>query len=355
MIGLDLGASSAKVIQLRPEKGKIILETYGEIATGPYHNLAVGQAAALAPDKTVEMLRDLFREANVTTNQAAIAVPLGSSLLVMVEVPKVSEQMLAKVIPIEARKYIPVPISEVALDWWVIPAPAVTGGAKPAGPVGNPPDARVEALVVAIHESVIKQYQAIARELVLQTAFFEIETFSAIRSVFAGEMAATVIVDLGAGSTKVAVVDYGIVRLSHTIAKGAQDVTLSLSRSLGVEFAKAEEIKRQVGLVEHYDGHDISPTVSGIIEYIFAEVNKVITLYQEKQRRAVGKIVLIGSGALLRGLVALAQKSFAVPASLGQPFDKVEAPAFLENILREAGPGFAVALGLALRQLQDSQ
>ncbi len=343
MIGLDLGASSAKVIQLRKDKGKAILETYGEIATGPYHNLAVGQSALLAPDKLVELLRDLFREASITTTAASIAVPLGSSLLIMVEVPKVSEQMLAKVVPIEARKYIPVPISEVALDWWVIPQPEAESAA---------PDAKLEALVVAIHNSAIKSYQDLARELQLQTSFFEIETFSAIRSVFGGEMAPTVIVDLGAGSTKVAVVDFGIVRLSHTIAKGAQDITLALARSLGIEFAKAEEIKRKVGLVEHYEGRDISMTVSSILEYIFSEVNKVIALYQQKQRRAIGKIILIGSGALLRGVLDLAGKSFEVPVVLGRPFDKVEAPAFLQNILAEAGPGFAVALGLALRHLQ---
>ncbi len=343
MIGLDLGVSSAKVVQVRKEKGKAILETYGEIATGPYRSLAVGQAAVLSPEKTLEMLRDLFREANVTTQAASLAVPLGSSLLVMIEIPKVSDAMLAKVVPIEARKYIPVPISEVALDWWVIPKP----DAEAAGPA-----AKVEALVVAIHNSILRQYQDFSRELGLQTAFFEIETFSAIRSVFGGEMAPTVIVDLGAGSTKVAVVDFGIVRLSHTIAKGAQDITLALSRSLGVEFAKAEEIKRQVGLVERYDGRDISVTVSSILDYIFAEVNKVISLYQEKHRRAVGKVIFIGSGALLRGLLEAAGKNFEVPAVMGKPFDKVEAPAFLTNILSEAGPGFAVALGLALRHLQ---
>lgn len=347
VIGLDLGSSSAKVIQIRKEKGKAILETYGEIAAGPYNGLAVGQAAVLSPDKQVEMLRDLFREANVTTASASMAVPLSASLLVVINVPKVSEPMLAKVIPIEARKYIPVPISEVAIDWWAIPGPAHTEAAEKQGP------GSIEALVVAIHNTVIKQQQELARQLGLQNAFFEIETFSAIRSVFGGEMTPTIILDIGAGSTKMAIVDYGIVRLSHTISKGAQDITLALSRSLGVDFAKAEEIKRKVGLVERYDGREISSTVSGILEYIFSDVKKVITRYQEKNRRAVSKIILIGSGSLLRGLLELAGKNFEIPVVVGKPFGKVEAPAFLENILTEAGPGFSVSLGLALRHLQS--
>ncbi len=345
VIGIDIGTSSVKVIQLRREKGKAILETYGEIATGPYRDLSVGQAAILTPDKTVEMLKDLFREANVTTTQASVSIPLSSSLLMIIEIPKVSKEMLAKVIPIEARKYIPVPIAEVALDWWVIPTPANANAAEPAKNT-------LEVLVVAIHNSIINQYQDLSQTLAVQPAFFEIETFSAIRSVYSGDMAPTVILDMGAGSTKMAIVDYGIVRLSHTIPKGSQDISIALSRALGVDFAKAEEIKRKVGLVERYDGKEVTPTVSNIVEYIFSEVNKVLSSYQTKQRRSVNKIILIGGGSLLRGLLDVASKSFEVPVLLGKPFEKVEAPAFLQNILAEAGPGFAVSIGLALRHLQ---
>jgi len=365
VIGVDVGSSSIKVVQLRREKGQVILETYGEMATGPYRNLAVGQAAVLPPDKLTEVTHDLFREANVTTPLASLAIPLGSSLLIIVEIPRVGPEMLAKVIPIEARKYIPVPISEVALDWWVIPKPRPTESEKAAREAevaaGDEvakqssvlAENKLEVLVVAIHNAVISQYQNLCQSLGLTPAFFEIETFSAIRSVYGGEAAPTVILDLGAGTTKLAIVDSGIVRLSHTIAKGAQDITVALSRSLGVDFAKAEEIKRRVGLVERYNGQSVTPIVSSILEYIFSEVNKALTVYQAKQKRAVNKIVLIGGGALLRGLLELAGQSFEVPVTLGRPFDKTRAPAFLENLLAEAGPGFSVAIGLALRHLQS--
>ncbi len=343
VIGIDVGTSSIKVVQLRREKGRAILETYGEIATGPYRSLAVGQVAIVPPEKMVEVTRDLFKEANVTTTLGSLSIPLGSSLVTIIEIPKVSRDLLPKVIPIEARKYIPVPISEVALDWWVLPS---EGGGSEAS------ENKLQVLVVAIHNTIISQHQEFAKQMGIQPAFFEIETFSAIRSVFGGEMNATVMLDIGASNTKMAIVDYGIVRSSHTIPKGSQDITLALSRSLGVDFAKAEEIKRTVGLVEHYDGRNVSVTVNSIVEFIFSEVSKVISRYQEKNRRSVNKIVLIGGGALLRGLVEVAGKNFEIPVTLGKPFEMVAAPAFLTPILGEAGPGFAVAIGLALRHLQ---
>ncbi|MBI2097581.1 MAG: type IV pilus assembly protein PilM [Candidatus Vogelbacteria bacterium] len=345
VVGLDLGHSSVKAVQLRRDKGRAILETYGEMAVGPYGHLAVGQVSNLSGDQMAELLGDLFREANITARAVSVAIPLRSSLLLIIELPPLSPSQLGKVIPIEARKYIPVPISEVELDWWVIPQPAA--GAPAAGE-----PKKVEVLLAAIHKEVINQDTAHLKRLELTPAFFEIETFSAIRSIFSGERGATVILDLGAGTTKLAIVDYGIVRISHTISKGAQDITLAISRSLGLEFAKAEEIKRSVGLLERYEGQNISGLASTIVEYIFAEAHKVLTIYETRQRRSIEKVILIGSGALLRGLVELAQQSFEVPVMLGQPFAKVEYPAFLEGVLSKTGPGFAVAVGLALRHLE---
>lgn len=345
VVGLDIGHSSAKAVQLRREKGQAILETYGEIALGPYGDLAVGQVANLNGLKLAELLRDLFTEANINARPISISIPLRSSLLIIMELPDVGRSKLDKIVPIEARKYVPVPISEVDLDWWMIPRVSETKEVVDRK--------QVEVLLAAIHHDIVNQYRGVMKSLEREVAFFEIETFSALRSVFGGDLSPTVIIDLGAGTTKVAIVDYGVVRLSHTISKGAQDITLSLSRSLGVEFAKAEEIKRRVGLVETVEGERVTGLVSTVVEYIFSEVVKALTIYQHKQQRAISKIVLIGGGALLKGILETAGRSFEVPVTLGNPFGAAQYPAFLENVLRGSGPGFAVAMGLALRHLEE--
>ncbi len=348
VVAIDLGISSVKLVQLRKEKGRAILETYGELACGPYNNLAVGQATNLSIEKTVELLKDLFKEANVTTSTAIFSIPLRSSLIVSAEVPELAQNNLAEVIPIEARKYVPVPISEVMLDWWVIPHSSAnqTIDEEKAG-------RKIEVLIASIHKDTIHQYQEIIQQLKLDADSFEIETFSSIRSVIPNDLVATAILDIGAGTSKIAIVDYGIVRLSHTIDKGSQDITVAISQSLSIPFTKAEEIKRQLGLVGDVEKGDLVEMVSPTVEYIFAEVNKVMLKYQQEHQRSIDKIVLIGGGALLKGILELAKDIVGVPVVVGLPFDKVEAPAFLNNVLKEAGPEFAVAIGLALRKLED--
>jgi len=365
VLGVDIGTSSAKVIQLKGNKGKVVLETYGELSTGPYADKAVGQAVKLKPDQLATLLSDLMREANVNTKASAISIPLSSSLLVSIDVPDLPEEKLAKMIPIEARKYVPVPISEVMLDWSIIPkysggSTTVEDGAsgddnnQAKGSENNTPVKKdLDVLIVAIHKDTLKQYEEISKLANLETKFLEIETFSAMRSSLQNDSGATVILDLGATTSKMVIVDQGIVRVSHTINKGAQDITLSIARSLNMSFTKAEEVKREVGLVEKVGDEDIGETVSPIMEYIFNEVNQVMVDYQRKNKRTIEKTVLIGGGAMLKGLLPLAEDNIYSPVVLGKPFNRVEAPAFLVDILNDIGPGFAVSIGLALRLLQE--
>jgi Tfp pilus assembly PilM family ATPase len=90
VIGVDIGASSIKVVQLRASRGAAVLETYGEIALGPYGGQPVGKAVRLSPEKTAQALMDLMKEANVTALTGGISIPFSSSLVTVLDLPKSS-------------------------------------------------------------------------------------------------------------------------------------------------------------------------------------------------------------------------------------------------------------------------
>lgn len=353
VLGVDIGSSSIKAVQLKKKGSKAVLETYGELALGPYAQSEIGQATNLSTEKIIEALSDLMKEkeVNITTNVSGLAIPFASSLMSLIEMPMLSYKQLSTMIPIEARKYIPVPISEVTLDWSVIPRDET----KPQDDEESEGAAKLEktdVLLVAIHNETIARYQDIVSKTGLAASFFEIEIFSCMRSVLEQDPAPVMIVDMGAATTKLYIVERGVVRVSHTINRGAQDVTSTIAKSLGIPVKDAELMKRGVGAVPQ-DGVDITEVISLSLSYIFSEANQVILAYQKRYNKAPAKIMLVGGGSSLRGLVPLAQKSFQIEVVAGNPFSKVEAPAFLEPVLRETGPEFAVAVGLALRRLQE--
>lgn len=354
VLGVDIGTSAIKIVQLKKKKGRAVLETYGEVALGPYSNLSIGQATNLPPDIVATALTDLCKEANVTAHKAAFGIPLQSSLVALVEIPIPEGAPLAQMIPLEARKYIPVPVSEVTLDWWVIPkrqtgfddSASELAPRSESSPVKGLPTS--EVLLVAIHNAMLERYREIVANAKLAADIFEIESFSAVRAVVGDDLVPTLIIDVGASSTKIVIVDYGIVRISHVVSRGAQEVTLALSKSLGVSFEVAEEKKRESGL-----GGEASSQIGSILEFIFYEANQVITTYQKKYQRSLSKVFLVGGGSLLPGFGEEAARRFGVEVVLGDSFNKTETPGYLSAVLSKAGPEFSVAVGLALRKLQD--
>jgi type IV pilus assembly protein PilM len=356
VLGIDIGSSAIKVVQLKKSNGKAVLETYGELALGPYAKVEIGQATNLPVEKIIEALSDLMREkeVNLTTNQCGIAIPFSSSLMSLIEMPMLSYKQLAAMIPLEARKYIPVPISEVALDWSIIPRDENEDRPTEDGTQTPTKIKKTDILLVAIHNDTISRYQEIITKTGLEAAFFEIEIFSTLRAVLEDEGNPVMILDMGAASTKLYIVERGIVRVSHTVNRGAQDVTSTISKSLGISMAEAEVMKRTYGALPGGD-YDLKDIIHLSLDYIFTEANRVILSYQKKYNKTIAKVVMVGGGSALKGLAPMIKNGFQCEVVPGNPFLKTEAPAFLEEVLRDTGPEFAVAVGSALRRLQEAK
>ncbi|MES2668733.1 MAG: type IV pilus assembly protein PilM [Patescibacteria group bacterium] len=344
VIGIDVGSSSLKVVQLRRENGMAVLETYGELALGPYAGVEVGQATNLPAAKIAETLLDLMREANVTTKDAGISIPFSRSLLTLVELPRRADPEEQKtVIELEARKYIPVPVSEVQLDWFIIPD---------AIPEGTAPPPKVQVLLVAVHNDELALLEGVVRQAELLASFYEIEIFSTIRSVVDEPVKPVLVLDIGASATKVYVVEHGVVALSHNIPKGGQDVTRTIATSSGISVGSAEALKKEHGFAKGAGTYD-RRSIELVFSRIFEETKRALTQYETAKDKRVACLVLTGGGGVTRELAAYAKEFFSVEVRVADPFGKTQAPAFMRPVLEAIGPEFAVAVGLALRKLEE--
>jgi type IV pilus assembly protein PilM len=356
VIGVDIGSSAIKVVQVKKKRGKVALETYGELSLGPYADVEVGRATNLPPEKIAEALKDILRESKTTTLSAGVALPLASSLISFVSLPQVSEKQLADVVSLEARKYIPVPMNEVMLDWSVIPqeeAYAMDEGEAASQTNKAPVQAHQDVLIVAILNEFINNYQTIMTQTAVKPSFYEIELFSSIRAVVEQGINAVMIIDMGARTTKLYIVERGILRSSHILNKGSQDITLALSKALSIGINEAEHMKRVYGLSGGPEHKELTEIITVNLDYIFYEANSTLVNYQKKYNRSISKVILTGGGVLLKGLTDLAKVSFQSEVVYANPFGKLETPAFLEEQLQTAGPEFAVAIGAALRRIAE--
>jgi type IV pilus assembly protein PilM len=347
VVGIDIGSSSLKVVQLRKEGGKAILETYGELALGPYGGGEVGQATNLSAEQIAESLKDLLREAKVTTKSCGVSIPFARSFLTLVNLPYAADPKEQKtIIELEARKYIPVPVSEVQLDWFIVPE------ANPAQQPVKKGDERgktVEVMLVAVHNDELSMLQKTIAAAALSASFYEIEIFSTIRATVEEPIKPVMVLDVGAGSTKSYIIEHGVVALSHSISIGSQEVTRAISVANNVPIARAEALKKEKGLSEPMS----LTSPENVFSRIFAEARRVLIQYETSNKKPITQIVLAGGGGITKELGAYAKKIFAIDVKVANPFQKTEAPAFMRSVLEEIGPGFAVAVGLALRKLDE--
>ena len=340
-IGIDIGNSSIKVVQLRREKEKIILDTYGEIELGPYAGKDAGVAVILGEEKTTEAIQDVFKEAKVTARDTVVAIDSSTAYVALVKVPKVGDEELKTMIPLEARKYIPVPLSDVQMDWWHIPTTVnISAGER-----------MINVVLAAVSNDSLTMYDRIVRKLGLTNVEYEIHGYSLLRSDPPQTQGMILYVDIGSQYTTLSLVHQNVVLDMHSIMRGSQDSTVQLSKAISIPIDTAESTKRTFG----YLGDSSNLYIKEIMQLssypLFGEVARLSLMFERKYNQNIEGIILSGGGARTPGIIEAYNATVHIPGRIVTPFEQVEVPAFLHEMIERVGPTYAVAIGCALKKL----
>ncbi len=347
-LGVDIGSSSIKIVQLRKERERAVLETYGELSLAGYAKEDVGRAVRLVDTRIAEALKDVIKESQAKAKRAVVSISLKDSFLTTIEMPMLSAEELKEAVPYEARKYVPIPITETTLDWWILPS--TKGDSSSSSSLGSQQRKFVTVLLAAVPNDAIKKYKNIFTNAGLEVAAFEIEVFSFVRAALRQNVGISLMIDLGAASTKMMIVDAGIVRSVHSFDHGMQELTLTLSQSLNLDFTRAEMLKRQVGIEHKPETEGTASVLEPILDVIISEGERFLLDWKRKGGGTISKVFLGGGGAMLKGVTEVMVKRYGVEVEVVNPFSKVVYPAFLAPSLKDIGTSFINAIGLALRE-----
>ena len=336
-VGIDIGASTIKVVELRKTNTALTLSTYGELQLGPYSNQPTGATVKLDHDQSIKALVDVIRESGVVGKSGVLAVPLASSFLTTISLNAKDSTEVAKMIPVEARKYIPIPLNEVALDWYELEQSSKDTKSE-----------RRDVLLAAIQNESLTHYQRLMSSVGMHGQPTEIEAFSAIRAVVEDLEAPSLIIDLGASMSKLYIVRGTTLQKLHRVKVGGEQITKNLAELKGVTFEEAEMIKRDMaGSADH--AKDVKTAMTTALERPFQEFQRVIRQYQNQNEISFSTTTVIGGGAQLDQISEYISELFSLPTNVHNPFSKVAYPAFMEDVLAELGSSFAIATGAALR------
>lgn len=351
-LGIDIGTSSIKVVQLKRSEEKYKLETYGELQTYGYlerlNDPFQTKSLKILESQVIEMIKRLMKEADTNTKHVAMSVPVFSSFISVIDLPPMSEKELQRALVFEAKRHIPVSLSEVRADWKVVSKEKVDSLKDKKKNLF-----KFRVLIIAVPKEVIDRYLRITKALGLKLVALEMESFSYIRSLMGNDKSTACILDFGARSTSFTIVDRGFIQISHSLDIAGTELTKALAHGMGVDFRRAETYKRQKGLdhKEIEEGREVKDILLTFVDKIVFEMERMINSYQEKTERKVTKLVLSGGSGSLVGLSEHLQKKLNINIIKGNPWDRIDYPEFLKPTLEKIGSKFAVAIGLAMREI----
>jgi type IV pilus assembly protein PilM len=347
-LGIDIGTSFIRAVVLerasgpakiqgeKTEKPRFILKNYGHIASQVLYKkdgVEFGDRLEIWDSKVVALIKELLQAmGKPATDRAVLALPVFASFLTEISLPQVSEKELSSAIKFQAESYIPIPISEVEVDWEIIKS--------------GPKETKV--LLVAVPKTVIARYEKIARQAGLDLKALEVETFTMIRSL-APEEPLWALVDIGRQNTAIAVVEDGFIRLSRNLDASGSDLTKAIAQSLGVSESRAEAIKKREGLLATGGEARILQTMEPVLDKMVDELDRVLSTYLRRNGKKVQRVILTGGSSRLKGIESFFQDKLRIPVTPADPWKNVEYPEALRPALKELASSYSVALGLAMR------
>jgi len=339
-LGIDIGTASIKIVELSSLRARIKLENYGEIGAPMFYEKPFRtfekSTLLLSNQDIAKAIGVIFKEAKIENRDAVFSIPDFSTFFTFLELPPMTQEEIPSAVQFKARQHIPLPLSEVALDWTII-----------EGEASNQKKAELKILLVAVPHEVINQYQEIARLSQIRLLALEAEVFGLARSLIKDKKGTIALVDIGAQSTTISIIEKGVLKITYSFDVSGNELTRLLSKSLNISYNKAEELKRRhgIGFSEMQVGRILSP----LIDLMLSEIEKISQNFYQAEGKEIEKVILAGGSALLPGLKEYSSDHLKKTVEIANPFAEIFYPPVLSQTLGEIGPSYAIAVGMALR------
>lgn len=344
-LGVDIGTTSVKVVEVRPGRKLPQIVNYGLLQSSGSLLRAndVIQTASLKlfTENATDLLKMVVKKMKPGTTQALASLPIFSVFTSVFEFPEMSEGELERSLTYQARQYVPLPISEMVIDWMKVGEREDEKGSR-----------FQQILLISVPQELVKKYQLIFKAAGLNLTLLEIESLSLNRSLINGDQTPTIIVDIGSRSTNIAFYTQGHLKFNFQSDYAGSSLTQALASSLNVNPLRAEELKKEHGIMNVGPNYELSTVMLPFLDVIISEIKKAEFNYQSQffSPHATERLILSGGGANLAGIEKYFEKEFNFPVVKASPFLRFEYPSLMEPLLTELNPIFSVALGLTLKE-----
>ena len=341
LIGLDIGSTCVKALELTQVGSELIVTGYG-------------QSEILSEGSKADAILDVLNSNSFRTRRVVTAVSGKSVIVRYLNMVEMSPDDLQNAIRFEADKYIPFDVDEVVLD-----CQRLEEGQTESGP-GALNQTEMRVLLVAVKRTLVDDHVSLVQGIGLTPEIIDVDSFALgnayeLRSIMSPtveqEDKAVALIDIGANKTNINILRGTTSYFTREIYLGGDDFTTAISKRLGVESHQAELLKRDPG--ENYD--QLRQAMMPAIDDLGNEIHLSFDYFENQFDREVDEVYLSGGGSRLPLLEEAFEKIFEKRTRTWDPTENLKVNADTVDVgrLKANATQLAVCLGLASRIRKD--
>ena len=339
IVGLDIGSSSVKLVELKGSKRGYALKNLGESLLPPE---AIVNKVITNPDPIIDAIISLVDDLNVKNKNVAIGVSGHSVIIKKVSMPKMSDKELREAIPWELEQYIPQSVEDVNYDFQILP--------------GENAEGNMEVLIVAAKKDIANSYINLVTDSGLNPVLVDVDVF-ALENMFDAnyiEMLGLVaLVNVGASIINVNILKDGVSIFTRDITTGGNHFTEMIQKEFDVNYEEAEKMKYNLG---SQSSSELNRVASEFNNMICGEIKRTLdfftnTIWKEK----VTNILLGGGSSKVPSMQDVLQTLTGSTVEILNPFRNISYSSkdFDSGYINDIGQKMSIATGLAIRKVGD--
>jgi type IV pilus assembly protein PilM len=335
--GLDLGLTGARVVELRGSSASKSVVHYGQASI---EVMAEANNAEADHNKAIAAVSQLLKTAGIQTKNVAVNLSSNRVFTTVIDLDKIPPEELAKTIRYQADSYIPTPLADSKIDWAVL-------GDSPKDPK------KIEVLLSSVPNNYVESRLEMLESIGLNVVAFEPDNMALARSlVSVDNTQPQMILDISSSASDLVITVGQVPHLSRSIPTGYQTLIQSTAQYLGIDKGQAYQFVFKFGLGKDKLEGRVYNAILPAIENLTAEIQKSIKFFEERYTGTkLKRIIVTGGASSLPEFPLYLANKFGLEVEIANPWRNVAYPANLQNELTSLANHFAVAVGLAERDL----
>jgi type IV pilus assembly protein PilM len=344
LVGLDIGSSAVKAVELKPAGKAYKVSAFGSEPVPPD---SIVDGAIIDGGAVADAIRRLFDGRGIKTKDVAASLSGNAVIVKKITLPVMTEAELAESIYWEAEQYIPFDIQDVNLDYQILDSG--TKGGK----------GTMEVLLVAAKKEKIADYTGVIAQAGRSAVVVDVDAF-ALQNAYEVNYgiqpgAVIVLLNAGASATNINILNGDQSVFTRDISIGGNAYTEALQKELSLPFELADQLKRGVA-VDGVTFDEARPVLRAVSENVMLEIQKTFDFFKATAASdRIDRIMLSGGASRAEGFTEMLTERFEAPVEVLDPFKRVgfDVKKFHVESAADVAPTVAVAVGLALRRVGD--